>query len=148
MCSRLPALLKSRSQPKKRFPKSFHENFLLFHVFSLLLSLLSHVGRQHSTNVYQWKEKAKKNERFVYRVFSKRVFFGMEEEKWRGSSTSSSFVDLFAPSFSHFYSPWNFSSIYHRRRGKTTDFLSRLNDVNYLANKSKSIQSSEKNNKV
>lgn len=42
--------------------------------FSLLLARLSHVGRQHSTNVYQWKEKAKKNERFVYREFSKRVF--------------------------------------------------------------------------
>lgn len=53
-------LLKSRSQPKKRFPKSFHENFLMFHVFSLLLSLLSHVGRQHSTNVYQWKERRRR----------------------------------------------------------------------------------------
>lgn len=70
----------------------------------------------------------------------------MEEEKWRGSSTSSSFVDLFAPSFPHFYSPRNFLSIYHRREDNRFPQPG-LNDVNYRANKSKAIQSSEKNTK-
>lgn len=60
MCSRLPALLKSRSQPKKIPKEFFTRTFYCFMFFRLLLSLLSHFGRQHSTNVYQWKERRRR----------------------------------------------------------------------------------------